>query len=94
MAILVLVSPALATEGEGWVPFDEHDDGIPTDPHDEDEDDEDDEDDGDHFDGPFVSGQTAADLADEEGGTDCSGMDVGAAAVVALPLLALGRRRL
>lgn len=102
IAGLVLAAPALAWDQDsdqgGWgTTDDQHDQGAgdQSDQGDEDSDEDPDEDpDEDHggFDGPFVSGQTAADLAGEEGGMDCSGME--GAAVVLLPLLALGRRRL
>lgn len=42
--------------------------------------------------GPFVQGRTSADLAEEEGGTDCSGGPLSSGAILLLPLLALGRR--
>jgi hypothetical protein len=63
------------------------------DPEDESNDDEFEQTEEEELDRPFVSGRSAAELADEEGGMDCGGLPVGAAGLISLPLLVAGRRR-
>jgi len=43
--------------------------------------------------GPFRGGSTAAELADEEGGMDCTAASGSAAMLLLLPVAALGGRR-